>query len=49
MDPMPSTDTSTFGARWHVLGDLEAGVDVPHTLVVDAENGQILGLDAVHV
>ena len=49
MDPMPGTDTTTFGTRRHVLGDLEGSVDFPNTLVVDTENGQILGLDAVHV
>lgn len=46
---MPSTDTATVWARGHIRGDLEAGVDGPNTLMVDAENDQILGLDAVHV
>jgi hypothetical protein len=49
MDPMPGTDTATVRAGRHVLGDLEGSVDFPNTFVVDAENGQILGLDAVHV
>jgi len=49
MDPVPSTDTAAIGAGRHVLGDLERSVDFPNTLVVDAENGQILRLDAVHV
>lgn len=49
MDPMPSADTSTVGTRWHVLGDREGGIDIPDTLVVDAENGQILRLNAVYV
>jgi hypothetical protein len=49
MNPMPSTDTATLWARRHILGNLEGGVDGPNALMVDAENGQILGLDAVHV
>ena len=31
------------------MGNLEVGIDRPNALMVDAENGQILGLDAVHV
>ena len=46
---MPGTDTTAVGARWHVLGDLERSVDLPNTFVVDTEDSQILGLDAVHV
>jgi len=49
MDPMPSTDTTAVRAGRHVLGDLEGSVDFPNTLVINTENGQILGLDAVHV
>ena len=49
MDPMPGTDTAAVGTRRHVLGDLEGSVYFPNTLVVDTENGQILGLDAVHI
>jgi hypothetical protein len=49
MDPMPSTDTTAIWAGRHVLGDLEDGIDVPDALMVDAEDDQILGLDAVHV
>lgn len=49
MNPMPGTDTATVGARRHILRNLEVGIDRPNALVVDAENGQILGLDAVHV
>ena len=49
MDPMPGTDTAAIRARRHVLGDREGGVGYPNTLVVNAENSQILGLDAVHV
>ena len=49
MDPMPSTDTAVFGASRHVLWNLEGGADLPNALVVNTENGQILGLDAVHV
>ena len=46
---MPGTDTTAVGARWHVFGDLERSVDLPNTFVVDTENSQILGLDAVHI
>lgn len=49
MNPMPSTDTAAVGARRHILGNLEVGIDRPNALMVNAENGQILGLDAVHV
>ena len=49
MDPMPSTDTAAFGASRHVLWNLELRANLPNTLVVNTENGQILGLDAVHV
>ena len=49
MDPMPGTNTTTIGARGHVLGDLEGSVDFPNTLVVDTKDGQILGLDAVYI
>jgi hypothetical protein len=49
MDPMPGTDTAALGAGRHVLGDLEGSVDFPNALVIDAENGQILGLDAVYI
>lgn len=49
MDPMPGTDTATFRTGRHVLGDREGSVDRPNASVVDAENGQILGFDAVHV
>jgi len=49
MDPMPSTDAAAIGASRHVLWNLEGSVDSPNALVVNAENGQILGLDAVHV
>jgi len=46
---MPGTDTAAFGTSRHVLGDLEGSVDFPNTFVVDTEDGQILGLDVVHV
>ena len=46
---MPSTDAAVFWAGRHILGDLEDGGDGPNALMVDAEDGQILGLDAVHV
>ena len=49
MDPMPSTDTAAFGTSRHVLWNLEGGANLPNTLVVDTENGQILGLEAVLV
>ena len=49
VDPVPSTDTAVIGAGRHVLGNLEQGIDYLNTLVVDAENCQILGLDAIHV
>ena len=49
MDPMPGTDTSALGAGRHVLGDIESSADFPNAFVVDAEDGQILGFDAVHV
>ena len=46
---MPSADAAIVGAGRHVLGNLELGVDGPDALVDDAENGQILGLEAVDV
>ena len=49
MDPMPRTDAAAFGTSRHVLWNLEGGADFPNTLVVNTENGQILGLDAVHI
>ena len=49
MNPMPGTDTATLGARRHVLGNREGSVGSPNTFVVNAENGQIFGLNAVHV
>ena len=49
MDPMPSTDTTAIGTGWHVRGNLELRADRPNTLMVDTENGQVLGLDAVHI
>jgi len=49
MDPMPSTDAAALGARRHVLGNLEVGVELPNTRVVNGENGQILGLDALYI
>ena len=49
VDPMPGTDAAAFGTGRHVLGDLEWGVDFPNTFVVDTENSQIFGFDAVHV
>ena len=49
MDPVPTADTTVVWAGRHVLRDLEDGVDAPDTLMIDAEDGQILGLDAVHV
>ena len=49
MDPMPCTDTATLGAGRHVLGNLEGSVDAPNTVVIDTEDRQILGLDAVHI
>lgn len=49
MDPMPSTDAAAVWAGRHILGNLEDGVYHPNALMVDAENGQILGLNAVHV
>jgi len=49
MDPMPRTDAAALGARRHVLGNREVSVERPNTLVINAENGQIIGLDAVHV
>ena len=49
MNPMPRTDAAAIWASRHVLWNLEGGVNSPNALVVDAENGQILGLDAVHV
>ena len=49
MDPMPRTDAAAIWASRHVLWNLEGGVNSPNALVIDAENGQILGLDAVHV
>jgi hypothetical protein len=49
VDPMPSTDTTVLGAGRHVLGNLKQGINYLNTLVVDAEDRQILGLDAIHV
>jgi len=49
MDPMPSTDTALIWAGRHILGNLEYSVYNPNALMVDAENDQILRLDAVHV
>ena len=49
VDPMPGADTAAIGTGRHVLGDLEGSVDLPNTLMVDTEDGQILGFDAVHV
>lgn len=49
VDPMPGTDTTALGARRHVLGDLEGSTGFPNALVVNAENGQILRLEAVYV
>ena len=46
---MPSADAAIVGAGRHVLGNLELGIDGPNALVDDAENGQILGLEAVDV
>ena len=46
---MPGTDAAALGAGRHVLGDIESSADFPNTFVVDTEDGQILGLDAVHV
>ena len=49
MDPMPGTDTAAIGARRHLCGNREGGVEVPNTPVVNAENGQIFRLEAVHI
>jgi hypothetical protein len=49
MDPMPCTDAAALGARWHILRNCEGGVEFPNTCMVNAEDGQIFGLDAVHV
>ena len=46
---MPSADTAIIGAGRYVLGNLEMGVDGPNAFVYDAENGQLLGLEAVDV
>lgn len=39
MDPMPAADATVLGARRHILGNREGGVDFPNTFVVNAENG----------
>lgn len=49
MDPVPTTDATAVWAGRHVLGDLEDSVDAPDTLMVNAEDDQILGFNAVHV
>ena len=49
MDPMPGTDAAAGGARRHFSRNLEDGADRPNTCLVNAENGQILRLDAVHI
>ena len=49
MDPMPGTDTAAFGARRHLRGDREWGVGFPNALVVNAEDGQVLRLDASEI
>ena len=46
---MPGADAAIIGAGRHILRDIEGSADFPDTFVVDTENGQILGLDAVHV
>ena len=46
---MPSADTAIIGAGRHILGNLELGIDGPDALVEDAEDGKILGLEAVDV
>ena len=49
MDPMPGTDAAALGASRHFFRNLEDGADRPNTCLVNAENGQILRLDAVHI
>ena len=46
---MPRTDAAVLGARRHVLGNVEGSVNSPNTFVVNAKNGQVLGLDAPYV
>ena len=46
---MPSADTTIIEAGRHILRNLELGIDGPDALVDDAEDGQILGLEALDV
>jgi hypothetical protein len=49
MNPEPSTDTAFLRACWHGGRDLEGGVDVPNALVVDTEDGKVLGLHRIYI
>lgn len=48
MDPEPGAVAAALRALREV-GDVEGGVLVPNTGVVDGENGEVVGLDIVHV
>ena len=49
VDPEPSTDASTRGARRHSRRDLEVGKAMPHTGVVHAEHSKIFWLDLPYI
>ena len=49
VDPEPSAVTPILRTRRHPCGDLEVRKPRPHTRLVDAKDGEILGLDLRHV
>lgn len=49
MDPEPGANAAALRASGHVGGDIEACVDVPNALMVDAEDSEVLGLYRAHV
>ena len=49
MNPEPGTNTATFGTRWHPFRNLEVCKPMEDASLVYTENGEILGLNLVHV
>ena len=45
MNPKEGTSAHVVRARGHLVWDTEIGVSIPNTGLVDAEHGEVLGLD----
>lgn len=49
MDPEPSTSATSGRASRHRRGNIEVSEMSPNALLLNRENGEVIGLDGVHL